>query len=259
MLFNKYDVIHLHFGLSGLFLLFNPFIKTPVITMLHSADIDKRKSTPLIIYLTKKVIRKSNHIFYLNLDMKNLISNYSSSMTYLPCGVKDDVFNNERQHKDKEMPYIIGFPGNTKRPEKNYSLFEKIINLVKTKYGFEILIEEFHNKTRDEVAASLNKIDVLLMTSISEGSPQIVKEAMCCNTPIISTNVGDVQVLLKDVDNCSVIDSYEPEDFVTPLYELLSSKQNIRSNGRDKIFQLGLDTKSTSYKIMDCYRNLAKL
>ena len=57
----------------------------------------------------------------------------------------------------------------------------------------------------------LNASDLLLVTSLSETGPIIVKEALACNCPIISTNVGDVQKLIRNVQNC-YISEYNPED-----------------------------------------------
>lgn len=53
--------------------------------------------------------------------------------------------------------------------------------------------------SRIEVATLYQNADLMIMTSISEGSPQVVKEAMACNLPVISTNVGDVAHLLENV------------------------------------------------------------
>ena len=40
----------------------------------------------------------------------------------------------------------------------------------------------------------MNACDVALLTSIHEGSPQFIKEALACNRPIVSTDVGDVRI-----------------------------------------------------------------
>ena len=64
---------------------------------------------------------------------------------------------------------------------------------------------------KEQINLILNASDLLLVTSLSETGPIIVKEALACNCPIISTNVGDVQKLIQNVQNC-YISSYNPED-----------------------------------------------
>ena len=44
--------------------------------------------------------------------------------------------------------------------------------------------------------------DTMVMTSFVEGSPNVVKEAMACNIPIASVDVGDVSELLSGVNGC---------------------------------------------------------
>ena len=254
---NEYDIIHIHFGLSGLFTLFNPFIKAPIITMLHSADIDKKKSNPLIIFLSKLVVRRSTFILYLNDEMKSTIKSLNNRIQYLPCGVNLDMFNYIEQQKENEY-FTLGFPGNPVRPEKNYKFFEKLIKLLKDK-GLIIKVIIFHNMSREEVVENLSKCDVLIMTSISEGSPQIVKEAMSCNIPVISSNVGDVNVLLSEVKHCYVINDFNEHKFIERIMLIFDLKsENRKSNGRDKIIELGLDNKEISKKIVKIYEMLIK-
>ncbi len=44
--------------------------------------------------------------------------------------------------------------------------------------------------------------DVLLLTSYWEGSPNVIKESMACNLPIISVDVGDVKEVISGTFNC---------------------------------------------------------
>src|SRR5699024_4954863 len=89
----------------------------------------------------------------------------------------------------------------------NYALAKKAVSLLDD--SVELL--ELKDKTREEVNLLFNASDLLLMTSFTEGSPQVVKEALACNTPIVSTDVGDVKSLICDVNNC-YITSYSPVD-----------------------------------------------
>ena len=42
------------------------------------------------------------------------------------------------------------------------------------------------------------------MTSITEGSPQVIKEALACGCPIVSVDVGDVKLVIDGVDGCYI-------------------------------------------------------
>jgi glycosyltransferase involved in cell wall biosynthesis len=46
--------------------------------------------------------------------------------------------------------------------------------------------------------------DVMILCSDSEGSPTSVKEALACNLPIVSTDVGDVRTILQGIDGVEV-------------------------------------------------------
>ena len=49
----------------------------------------------------------------------------------------------------------------------------------------------------------MNACDALLFVSMYEGSPNIVKEALACNLPIVSVAVGDVAERLEGVAGCT--------------------------------------------------------
>ena len=115
-------------------------------------------------------------------------------------------------------------------PIKNSKLAHKAVN----RLGFNVDFIELKDKSRKEVALLLNSVDVLLLTSFSEGSPQIVKEAMASNCPIISTDVGDVSEVIKNTQNC-YITSYKPEEISDKLNIILSRGK--RSNGRNSIIR----------------------
>ena len=113
------------------------------------------------------------------------------------------------------------------------------------------LLELTGNYTKEEMNYLFNAVDVCLMTSISEGSPQFIKEAMACNCPIVSVNVGDVKEVIAHTEGCYVSDTYKKEEIAEKIKMALQFGK--RTTGRERIFEMGLDTKSVSEKLMQIY------
>lgn len=111
-----------------------------------------------------------------------------------------------------ETKYII-WCSNPERPEKDYRLAEDAVHLLESKIldpnGFSVKLVPVFNKTPEEVCTYMNAADCLLLTSVSEGSPNVIKEAMACNCPIVTTEVGDVRERLHNLEGCYVVE--EPE------------------------------------------------
>ena len=186
--------------------------------------------------------------------MDKIARKYVKNTTIIPCSVNTDVFYPPLISKVinlKEKLHII-FPSDKNRFVKNYPLFEQTISILQNKYKLKCQISEIKNMSRLEVSNLYQKADLMIMTSISEGSPQVVKEAMACNLPVISTNVGDVACLLENVRNSAVAKTMNAEELAYLAYQALNNKiEGI--NGRDKILQMKLDDKSIAQKIYKTY------
>ena len=74
----------------------------------------------------------------------------------------------------------------------------------------------------------MNACDCLLLTSRSEGSPTVVKEAVACNLPVVTVDVGDVRSLLDGVQPTRIV-AAETATLGTALAEVL--RMGTRSNG----------------------------
>lgn len=253
----KIDLIHIHFGISGIFLLFNPFIRTPSVVTLHGSDLQSYKRKDGIKQIiTKLVARKVKRVIVQNDNMLYLLKKEKNKVVKIPCGIDSSKFNLDRNNDDDV--FLIGFPSNKERLVKNYSLFKRIIDQLVAE-GFNVKSFEFVNLTRKQVAVALSRLDCLLMTSLSEGSPQMIKEALAGNVPVISTDVGDVKILLKGVKNCFVVDSYDVEPFVQRIKRLMKLKPcDRKTDGSRRLRELALDQDVATNKIHKLYTEVLK-
>lgn len=206
------DIIHIHYGLSAFFLLFfKPKVK--IFITFHGADILKKQGHYIQVLLSKFIAKKADKVFILNDEMEVIMKKLNVNYKILPCGVDADFFKLEPSIKRKdEKSRLILFSGDPNRFEKNFPLFEKVIEILKTKSHYNILFASIHNMTRVQVREVLNRSDCLLMTSISEGSPQVIKEALSCNLSVVSVPVGDVGNVIKDISNCFIANGYDPKE-----------------------------------------------
>ena len=118
------------------------------------------------------------------------------------------------------------------RKVKNYNLASTAIKLLSDDY----VLTELSGLTHKQLVYYYNAADVLLLTSLSEGSPNVIKEAMACNCPIVSTDVGDVKENIYNTEGC-FISSYDPSDIANKIQKA-SNYGKSRTNGRENITHL---------------------
>ncbi|PMM04014.1 hypothetical protein BCT61_17325 [Vibrio breoganii] len=243
----QYQLIHAHYGLSGL--LANLQRKLPVVTTFHGSDVYLNRNK---LFSSIASLLSSHSIFVNNEMVKKIYS--SSNLSVIPCGVNTSIFHPQRKIDARNK---LGFDLNNKYALFTSSFSNSIKNYPLAKLAvdsseYDIKLIELKNRTREEVNLLLNGCDFLLMTSFSEGSPQIIKEAIATNMPIISTDVGDVKAMIDGLSNCHIT-NFEIEDIANAIDSVLSD--NKRSNGRDIIFNLDLN--KVASRIIDLYSKIA--
>lgn len=245
----KPNVIHAHYGLSGL--LANTQRKVPVITTFHGSDIND----PEVFRFSKWAIRLSAWNIFVsekNIQAAKVKHKYS----LIPCGVNTNLFKpidkqvarNELGLKPDEK--LVLFAGSFDNPVKNSALALQAINFLP-----EVRLLELKNYSREEVALLMNAVDVCLMTSLNEGSPQFIKEAMACNCPIVSVDVGDVKEQIEDVENCFITEA-RPEKIAEKIDTIFTNRSK-RTNGRERLMKSELEQSVVAKQLIKIYRKYA--
>jgi teichuronic acid biosynthesis glycosyltransferase TuaC len=85
---------------------------------------------------------------------------------------------------------------------------------------------------------------------------KMTTEAMARNCPVVATNVGDIAWLFGNEPG-HFLTTFEPEDMADNLKQALVFAQvHGKTNGRDRIVLLGLDSETIALKILDVYNEI---
>jgi teichuronic acid biosynthesis glycosyltransferase TuaC len=188
-------------------------------------------------------------------EMKKIIGIAAAQV--IPNGVDVEKFRPMPKEAAKarvgfnEKKHLI-FVGDPQRPEKNFQLARAALELLGDD-GIELHV--LSRKPHDALPDFMNAADALLLTSVYEGSPNVVKEAMACNCPIVATAVGDVKLIVGDTRGCFLA-SMATEDVAEKVKEALAF--GARTNGRERLLGLALDQGSIARRIIGAYAGALK-
>ena len=254
------DVVHAHFGLCGL--LANWQRRVPVVTTYHGSDIN----VPKILRFSKIAMRLSAWNIFVG--QRNVaIAKPKNKYTMLPCGVnipkpwcemQNQMFEQLTLNQwvqgilKKDVKYVL-FAGAFDNAVKDSALAQVTINQLSSE-GIQVELIELKGYNRDQVTALMYNCHALLMTSKTEGSPQVVKEAMACGCPIVSVDVGDVAERIEEVEGCYVVPTRDPRDIAQALRKVIDFEG--RTNGREKIISMGLTNSQVAERLMAIYKSL---
>lgn len=263
--FRDYDVIHCHHVFSGIVALAARTRKNKVLVSFLSngiSELNFRQTIPFASSLYKSVIKNSDgRIFKFGIP-EELTGDKRSY--YIPNGVNMELFKpmDKSEAKralglDLNKRYVLFVSSNTlDRPEKRYDRFKASLEILKNKYNMhDVEALTIVNEKRERVPLYFNAVDLHLLTSDVEGSPNSVKESMSCNTPVVATDVGNVRDLLGNVPNCFISYTSTPDDLADLCHKALMIQSDY--SVRNKIIELKLDLESVAEKIVGIYHELA--
>lgn len=250
----QFDIIHCHHALSAVCMILSGESRRYKTILSYQNDPSKEQGKILFRFLKKKcraIILKNNC---------SIVNN--NTTFYQPNGVNIDFFKPidkkkslEKLQFDNKKRYILFVSSNFVRQQKRYDRFQKVLQILRDKYKlFDIEEIMLVNIERSFVPYYFNAASLHLLTSDFEGSPNSVKEAMACNIPVVSTNVGNVSELLEGVNGSFVSKTSEPEELAFLAYQALTFKGEI--NSREKLIEKNLDTESVAKNIISIYKKI---
>jgi glycosyltransferase involved in cell wall biosynthesis len=236
----RYDLVHAHTGHSGVLACLQA--RVPVVCSYVGYDLDRigereaprRRIERLIFRLTSVLIAVP--VVKSERARTRLPRRARARAAVLPNGVDREAFHPmERTDARRRLGWgdepVILFAADPTRWVKRFALAERASAEAKKRVPSARLVV-CNGVPRAEVPLWMNAADALLLTSLSEGSPNVVKEAMACNLPVVSVDVGDVAEVVDGARNCHVCPP-EPGALSEALVRVLT-RATERSDGRER-------------------------
>lgn len=258
------DLIHAHYGLSGIIAVMQN--KVPVVTTFHNGETLSKG----VNFLSSLASLRAKYVIYVAQHIYDLCYFKAKNYSILPCGVclEDCKIIPKEQAREMlglelEKKYIL-FGGAFDNLRKNYPLLQQAVQLMKNKEN--IVCWEMKGLSRAECVLRMCACEVFALPTISEGSPQALKEAMACNCPIVATDVADIRHLLGDLPGHFILENKNKtkekwvgdENSACELADCLRKALDFkrRTRGRERIETLGLDNEQVVQKLIQIYNNI---
>jgi teichuronic acid biosynthesis glycosyltransferase TuaC len=152
----------------------------------------------------------------------------------IPCGIDLARFKPMNQEACRQKlgwaagKFHVLFPANTGDPVKRPWLAQSAIQALHAQHGINAELHMLSGVPYAEVPLWINASDVLILTSLHEGSPMVVKEALACAVPVVSVDVGDVAERISNIEGCHLVGT-EPENIALGLLEVWRRNRRIDS------------------------------
>jgi glycosyltransferase involved in cell wall biosynthesis len=241
---NSIDLVHAHYGYVGI--VARTQRKVPVVVTFHGDDllgtIDERgrqtHRSKVVAASSRALSRYVDGVIVQSKEMSYKIA--GTNVHVVPHEIDFDIFRpipcaeaRAALGLDPAKKFLL-FASPPHIPVKRFPLAEAVANeLARRDRSIELLV--VYRETQDRLSLYMNACDALVFSSFQEGSPNAVKQAMACNLPIVSTDVGDVRDVIEATPGCYVCDA-DVQAFAERLESVL--RAGSRTDGRRAVRHL---------------------
>jgi teichuronic acid biosynthesis glycosyltransferase TuaC len=230
----RYDLIHAHYVFSGIVARLQR--SRPLLVSFHGAA----EMVGWVGLLCKLLAPLAAAVTVTSEEHKRHLGRKDAHV--VPCGVDLDLFAplpkaEARQSLglplEKKLALFVGIL----RPEKRLDVIQAAVEILQRE-DESIDLVVVTGQPHERIPLYMNACNVFALASDYEGSPVVIKEAMACNLPVVSVDVGDVADVIGETEGCYIC-RREPADMAQKLKWALD--RGLPTDGRRVIQRLGLD------------------
>jgi teichuronic acid biosynthesis glycosyltransferase TuaC len=258
---NSVDVVHAHYSYAGVVARMQR--KTPLVVTYHGDDLlgtigengKKTSWSGAVVALGKLLAQYADAAIVQSAEMASKLER--ANVYVLPHEVDLDVFHPTEREQAREAlgleaskKYLL-FAANPTIAVKRFPLAKAVAErLAEQDPSVELIVVS--KETQQRLALYMSACDALIFPSYQEGSPNIIKQAMACNLPIVATDVGDVRQIIGETNGCYVCNP-SVTDFAECVKRVLANRK--RTKGRDHVRHLD---SSAVAKLIEVYEQVIR-
>ncbi|MBP7572079.1 MAG: glycosyltransferase [Acidobacteria bacterium] len=214
-----YDLLHVHQGPTGVVTFAQR--RLPFVLSLYGTDVNVRWAR----CLSALVGLRARRVIVCSRAMARMLPG-SLAPRVIPPGIDTGKFRpHDRQAARRALDIaedetVLIFPADPARPVKDFPLFESAANRLEVP---RLRIIAFGRLAEADLPLAYSAADCVVLTSKTEGSPTVLKEALACACPVVAVDVGDVREQLERYPGCRVVAEREPDSIAAAVTEVLAS------------------------------------
>ena len=257
----SYDLIHAQFGQSGVLALPK---RAPLVVTFRGSDLlgtvsDRTgrhlRASIIHQYLSRLVALSADAVIVVSEHMKSEL-HPSINAHVIPSGIDFQFFRRTEKNVARQrlgLPLeekLILFVGRPNQARKRCDLAKQAVEILNSSMPARLVVA--WRIPHSEIPLYMSACDALVFTSMQEGSPNVVKEALACDLPVVSVAVGDVASRIQNIDGCELCLDERPETIAAALARVLSREGRIA--GRESVN--ALDENVITEKVLKIYKSI---
>ena len=273
------DIIIVHTAYAPLVAgsLLSAILHTPFVVVVHGSDIRTIGRTSWLKYIQKMLMTKASRILCVSNDMQRILVNQykieEATTVVVPNGFDSWLLTRTPPRMTPEHPKLV-FVGRLCWEKDPLTALKALKELKKNHpdvmlsiFGNGYLREKLQSYTSREnlqrnvqimgqmphnrVMTAVSESDLFILTSIQEGLPTAMIEAMALAKPVIATDISGVRELVRDGHNGLLVPTQDPSILATRARELLSDTKRAEALGR----QARIDVSKQTWQHISCLYN----
>lgn len=252
---DNYDVVHAHYSwtayITGIAM---RGMKVPMVVSLMGNDILDHWWYPVLARMVAKC-KPWKAVIVKSQEMKKRVGMPYANV--VPNGVNMEKFQELPQTEcQKKLGWVSGkkhvlFPARVEDTRKNWPLAEAAVKMLNQ----DIELHEMKGVKNEDTPILYNAADAAVLPSFYEGSANALKEAMACNRPVVTTDMGDCRERIEGCKGCYVANTYEVPEFAELLGKAL---QYEKSGGRERLLKDGIADYQIAERLIKIYESIVK-